>query len=83
MGAYCVSRIVLDSGSISRNKRDGIPTVLMSGRKISLQQTHIIFNTITSCALEEKTCTVYYEYLKMGETWPIPGISEGFLEKDS
>lgn len=83
MDANCVSGIVLDSGNISMSKRDGVPAVLMSGRKINLQQTHIIFNTITSCALEEKICTVYYEYIKMGGIWPIPGISEGFLEKDS
>lgn len=64
--AYCVSGIVLGSGGISMNKRNGVPAVLMSGRKINLQQTHIIFNPITLCALEEKTCIVYYEYKNEG-----------------
>lgn len=29
-----------------------------------------------------RTCIVYYEDIKVGEPWPIPGISDS-LEKDS
>lgn len=74
---------MLESGDISMSKTDGIPGVLMSGRKIDLQQACMIFNTVALHTVEEKICTVYYECIKIGATLPIPGISEGFLEKDS